>query len=47
MATLYPGARWTGIANGRILAMQPVTTAHKVVTIGALVTLAVLARRRT
>ena len=46
-ATLYPGARWTGITNDRVLAMQPVTTAHKVVTIGALATLAVLARRRT
>ena len=46
-ATLYPGARWTGFTNERILAMQPVTTTHKVVTVGAPATLAILARRRS
>ena len=44
-ATLYPGARWSGIANDRILAMQPVTTTLKAATIGGLVVLTVLAAR--
>ena len=45
-ATLYPGARWSGIANERIIAMQPVTTTLKVATIGGLAILTILARRR-
>jgi len=45
-ATLYPGARWSGIANERIIAMQPVSTTLKVATIGGLAILTILARRR-
>jgi hypothetical protein len=44
-ATLYPGARWSGFANDRVIAMQPVTTTLKAVTIGGLVVFTVLAAR--
>ncbi|MBL9106477.1 MAG: hypothetical protein JNL82_36475 [Myxococcales bacterium] len=44
-ATLYPGARWSGFANDRIIAMQPVTPALKAATLGGLVALSVLAAR--
>jgi hypothetical protein len=45
-AVLYPGARWTGIANERIVALQPVTTVQKITTIGALGIFSVLSRYR-
>lgn len=45
-ATLYPGARWSGIANERVIAMHPVTPTLKAATIGGLVALSVLATRR-
>ena len=45
-ATLYPGARWTGFATDRVVAMQPVTTGRKIAAAGTIGLLTVLARRR-
>ena len=42
-ATLYPGARWAGIADESQIAMTPVTTARKAATAGSLIGLLALA----
>lgn len=42
-AVLYPGARWTGIAERQVVSMAPVTTRHKAIAAGVLGGAALLA----
>ncbi len=42
-AALYPGARWSGVTDGKEVAMTPITTSRKLASIGGLTGLIVLA----
>lgn len=42
-STLYPGARWAGVADESKIAMTPVTTTRKAATAGSLIGLLALA----
>ena len=42
-ASLYPGARWAGIADRHVVAMARVTTAHKAIAAGVVVGASLLA----
>ena len=42
-ASLYPGARWAGIADRHVVAMARVTTAHKAIAAGVVAGASLLA----